>query len=52
MKRSIYEFKTLEDALLYYERLGIWAEDVKIEGAWGGSTPTEDDDPVFITEEE
>ena len=52
MDQSIYDFATLEDALVYYERLGFLAVQVKIGGAFGGAgTPTPDDDPVFITDD-
>jgi hypothetical protein len=51
MDKSIYDFATLEDALVYYERLGFLATEVRIGGTFGGPVPTEDDDPVFITED-
>ncbi len=51
MQKSVYDFTTLEDALVYFERLGYLAEEVKIAGAFGGSTPTEDDDPIFFADQ-
>ena len=48
--KSVYDFVTLEDALVYFERLGYAAEEVTIVGAFGGATPTEDDDPLFVAD--
>ncbi len=49
MQKSIYDFESLQDALNYFVYVeSVPMDEVKIGGAFGGSTPTEDDDPVFI----
>ena len=49
--KSFYDFETLRDAQVFFNRKDIAACDVKIGGAFGLSTPTEDDDPVFMWRE-
>ena len=52
MEKSATYFETLEDAaVVYFGRLGFLPSQVRIKGAFGGSMPTEDDDIIFITEE-
>ncbi len=48
--KSFYDFETLRDAQVFFNRKGVAAYDVKIGGAFGLATPTEDDDPVFMWE--
>ena len=53
MQKSIYDFETLEDVIDYFNfglEKRVPLDEVKICGAFGGPTPTEDDDPVFITD--
>jgi hypothetical protein len=48
MQKSIYDFATLEDVIVYFnDKRGIQPIDIEIGGAFGGPNPTEDDDPVF-----
>jgi hypothetical protein len=49
--KSCYDFETLRDAQVFFNRKDVAACDVKIGGAFGGGTPTEDDDPVFMWKE-
>ena len=47
---SFYAFDTLQDVIDYFEAEDVPPVDVRIGGAFGGSTPTEDDDPAFLWE--
>lgn len=49
MIKSIYDFETLEDVIVYFcDERDIPPSEIEIEGAFGGPNPTEDDDPVFV----
>lgn len=47
---SIYSFHSLRQAIAFFEARGVDLNTVFIEGSFGGSSPTEDDDPVFTWE--
>jgi hypothetical protein len=47
---SFYAFATLQEVIDYFEAEGVSPDNVGIGGAFGGSTPTEDDDPAFLWE--
>jgi hypothetical protein len=44
---SVYKFGSLRQIISFFEAKGIDLNTVYVEGAFGGSCPTEDDDPVF-----
>lgn len=44
---SVYKFLSLRQAIAFFEARGVDLNTVYIRGAFGGSDPTEDDDPVF-----
>jgi hypothetical protein len=46
--KSCYDFETLRDAQVFFNRKDVAECDVKIVGAYGGDEPTEDDSPVFM----
>jgi hypothetical protein len=48
--KSFYDFETLHDAQVFFNRKGIAAHTVRVGGAFGLDTPTEDDTPVFMWE--
>ena len=49
--KSCYDFETLRDAQVFFSRRDVAACDVKVGGAFGLGSPTEDDDPVFMWKE-
>lgn len=48
MEKSVYDFETLEDVIVFFCDEDIEPSEIEIGGAFGGPSPTEDDDPVFI----
>jgi hypothetical protein len=44
---SVYNFISLRHVLDFFKERGVDLDDVFIEGSYGGSSPTEDDCPVF-----
>ncbi len=50
IQEDIYAFNTLQEVIDFFEVEGIPLDKVGIGGSFGGMTPTEDDDPVFIWE--
>ena len=44
---SVYDFGSLREAVDFFDSREIAIEYVSIGGAYGGSEPTFDDDPVF-----
>lgn len=49
--KSVYDFKTLHEAWVFFNKKGIAACNIKIGGAFGRDEPTQDDDPVFFWDE-
>ena len=49
--KLFYDFETLRDAQVFFNRKDVAACDVKIGGVFGLTTPTENDIPIFIWEE-
>lgn len=49
MEKSVYDFETLEDVIIFFcDERDIQPSEIEIGEAFGGLNPTEDDDPVFI----